>query len=280
MPALLPDEGRQRDTRIHQDSPLENNANRQGLLQDPSFMVNRQKISLPEDKAKAKSNGIGTLQETSLHASLKEWYRQPGDSLEVLVDGFVIDIVRGETLIEIQTRNFSAIKRKLQCLLEKHPLRLVYPISREKWIISQSIDGNENLQRRKSPRRAEMVDLFIELVRIPDLVAHENFSLEALLIREEVLRRKDGRGSWRRKGWSIYDRRLLEVIDRQVFSSPAEYGAFLPAELPQAFTSADLARALGKPRYLAQKMAYCMRKMEVITMSGKEGNAIIYSRGK
>jgi hypothetical protein len=233
-----------------------------------------------EDREDQKINGIGTLQETSLHASLKRWYSQPGDSLEVVVDGFVIDIVRGNLLIEIQTRNFSAIKRKLKKLVEKYPLRLVYPISLEKWIVNIAEDKVSVVRRRKSPRHAHLEDLFTELVRLPELAAHNNFSLEALLIREEELRRKDGRGSWRRKGWSIYDRRLLDVVDRRVFLSPTDFSALLPLGLPAAFTSSDLARGLGKPLYLAQKMAYCLRKMDVIQITGKVGNSLVYSRGQ
>ena len=34
---------------------------------------------------------IGTLNEGSLHAQLKEWYRRPGDLLEQPVDGYVVD---------------------------------------------------------------------------------------------------------------------------------------------------------------------------------------------
>jgi hypothetical protein len=235
---------------------------------------------LEDRENQKKINGIGTLQETSLHASLKRWYSQPGDSLEVVVDGFVIDIVRENLLIEIQTRNFSAIKRKLKQLVEKYPLRLVYPISLEKWIVHVAEDKVSVVRRRKSPRHAHLEDLFIELVRLPELAAHNNFSLEALLIREEELRRKDGKGSWRRKGWSIYDRRLLDVVDRRVFLSPTDFSALLPVGLPAAFTSADLARGLGKPLYLAQKMAYCLRKMEAIQITGKVGNSLVYSRGQ
>jgi hypothetical protein len=235
---------------------------------------------LEDRENQKKINGIGTLQETSLHASLKRWYSQPGDSLEVVVDGFVIDIVRGNLLIEIQTRNFSAIKRKLKKLVEKYPLRLVYPISLEKWIVNIAEDKVSVVRRRKSPRHAHLEDLFTELVRLPELAAHNNFSLEALLIREEELRRKDGRGSWRRKGWSIYDRRLLDVVDRRVFLSPTDFSALLPLGLPAAFTSSDLARGLGKPLYLAQKMAYCLRKMDVIQITGKVGNSLVYSRGQ
>ena len=77
---------------------------------------------------------IGTLGEKSLHSALKDWYAQPGDRLEAQVDGFHIDIIRNNLLIEIQTANFSSLRRKLNLLIQKHPLRLVFPIAKEKWI--------------------------------------------------------------------------------------------------------------------------------------------------
>ena len=55
-------------------------------------------------------SGIGLLNEKPLHASLKEWCAQPGDQFEVAVDGFVIDIVRDDLLLEIQTGNLASIK--------------------------------------------------------------------------------------------------------------------------------------------------------------------------
>ena len=79
--------------------------------------------------------GIGTLNEKPLHAALKQWYAQPEDLIEVPVDGFTVDIVRGDLLIEIQTRNLSTIRHKLTTLAAQHRLRLVYPIAREKWIV-------------------------------------------------------------------------------------------------------------------------------------------------
>ena len=79
-------------------------------------------------------NGIGVRQESSLHAALKEWYADPDDAVEVAVDGYQIDVISGELLVEIQTGNFSAMRVKLRRLLPAHPVRLVYPIAREKWI--------------------------------------------------------------------------------------------------------------------------------------------------
>ena len=98
------------------------------------------------------SKGVGLLNEKPLHAALKAWYAQPGDRFEVDVDGSVIDIVRDELLVEIQTRSFSALKRKLEKLVVSHPVRLVFPIAVEKWVIRLSDDGAVQEGRRKSPK--------------------------------------------------------------------------------------------------------------------------------
>jgi hypothetical protein len=221
-------------------------------------------------------NSIGTLSEQSLHAALKRWYAQPGDELEAPVDGYVIDLLRQGLLIEVQTSGFSTIKHKLLDLVQRHPLRLVHPITRHKWIVRQSGDGRKVLGRRKSPKRGELVDVFGELVSFPGLVRCPNFALELLLVQEEEVRRKDGKGSWRRRGWSIHDRRLLAVEERVSLSFPEGYQALIPPDLPFPFTSRDLSEALGLGRRLAGQMAYCLREMGVLHVVGKRGNAYLY----
>jgi hypothetical protein len=122
--------------------------------------------------------GIGVLNEKPLHASLKQWYAQPGDQFEVPVGGYVIDIVRDDLLIEIQTGSFSSLKAKLAKLLYSHQVRLIYPIAQEKWIVRPAADDNGRAIRRKSPKRGRLEDLFWELVSIPHLLSNPNFSLE------------------------------------------------------------------------------------------------------
>ena len=222
---------------------------------------------------------IGSLNEKPLHASLKDWYAQPGDRHEVLVDGFVVDIVRGDHLIEIQTRNFAAISRKVGALVARHRVRLVYPVAREKWIVKLGEDGETPLSRRKSPRRGTFEDVFRELVSIPDLLVEPGFSLEVLLTQEDEIRRFDRSRGWHRKGWVVCERRLLHVVGRRLLMSPADAGAFLPVDLREPFTTADLAEAIARPRRLAQRMAYCLRRMGAIVPEGKRGNAILYVRG-
>ena len=163
---------------------------------------------------------IGTYQEKSLHAALKDWYAAPGDLTEQPVDGYVVDLVRGDELIEIQTRNFAAIKRKLSQLLKEHPVRLVHPIPTQKWIVRLERDGTTVRSRRRSPKRGSLLHVFDELVSIPTLVGNPRFSLEVLLVAVEETRCQDGRGSWRRRGWSIHDQILIGVERQHRFHVP------------------------------------------------------------
>ena len=194
------------------------------------------------------------------------------------VDGSVIDIVRGELLVEIQTRGFSSLKRKLEKLVASHTVRLVYPIAVEKWIIRLADDGAVQEGRRKSPRRGSILGLFCELVSFPHLISHPNFSLEVLLIQEEEVRQLGTARNWRRRGWGTVERRLVQVVERRLFATPADLAALLPATLDEPFTTAGLADAIHQPRWLAQKMVYCFRGMGAISESGKAGRAALYVR--
>lgn len=220
---------------------------------------------------------IGELNEQSLHASLKAWYAHPQDQLEVEVDGYVVDIVQNNRLVEIQTGNFSSIKDKLHALVPLYPLRLVYPIAREKWLYKLPKDGWEDARRRKSPKKGRIEDVFLELVSFPELFLEDHFSLEVVLIQEEEVRKFTGRKMWWRNGWEPVERRLIKVLERRTFSRPRDWGGLLPAGLPEEFTTKDLAGAIKGPRWMAQKMAYCLRKMGEINAVGKRGRAILYT---
>jgi hypothetical protein len=221
---------------------------------------------------------IGTLNEGHLHASLKERYLEPGDQVEADVDGYVVDILRGDLIIEVQTANFSAIARKMRDLVSRHQVRLVYPIPRDLWIVKLPQTKGGDVSRRKSPKHPNVVDVLAELVSFPELITHKNFQLDVVLTQEEELRIFDRRKRWRRSGWVTVERRLLEVSETVSLQSDADYMALIPADLPEEFLTSDIANAIGRPRYLAQKVAYCLRNCGLIEQVGYEGNAIVYSK--
>jgi hypothetical protein len=215
------------------------------------------------------------MTEYSLHSEIKEWYMVSGDELEVKVEDFIVDIFQGRLLIEIQTGNFSAIKRKLIKLLLNNQVRLVYPIAKLKWIVHVSKSG-EFVRRRKSPKKGKLTDVFYELVYVPRLIKDRNFSLEVLLIEEEEVRCNDGKGSWRRRGFSVKDRKLLNVFDRIIFEDSRDFLELLPKELDGHFTNKVLALKLGISISLAQKITYCLRKMGAISIAGKKRNEFLF----
>lgn len=221
---------------------------------------------------------IGTLREKHLHAALKKWYARPGDRFEVPVDGYVVDLVRADQLIEIQTRGFSSMKRKAIALLGAgHRLRILHPIPVDKWIVKIDADG-VLVSRRRSPRHGSATDIFGELVSIADVLGHPLLEIEVLLTTVEEHWRHGLHRAWRRRGWSVVERRLLEVHQTVRLSSPAELAGLLPADLPESFTTADLGAKLHRPTRAAQQMAYCLRRVDTIAAVGKQGNAVVYQR--
>lgn len=213
------------------------------------------------------------MSETALHASLIVWYARPGDKIEVSLDGFIIDILRGDLLIEIQTRSFNKIRPKIERLLENHPVHLIHPIAAEKWIVRIDNHDPSKPVRRKSPKHGRLEDIFRELIYIPSLILNKNFTLEVLLIKEEQAWVNSQGGSWRRGGWSIANRTLLDVQNQFIFKTQHDFIELLPENLPNPFSTRQLSEMAKLPRSTAQKMVYCLQKMGgliVMDISGKE----------
>ncbi|MBU0596246.1 hypothetical protein KJ567_06150 [Candidatus Bipolaricaulota bacterium] len=220
---------------------------------------------------------IGTLNEKPLHAALKQYIAEEGDRFEIRVDRFVVDILRGSQIIEIQTGGTSALRRKLAALLERYVVRLVIPLAARKDIVRVDAAGAV-IGTRRSPRRLGVLDAFVELASLREILADPNFSIEVVLIHEHELRRpRAPRGRWQ-KGWEVGERRLVEVLDRISFDHPGDFLAAVPAALPEPFTTADLAGAIGRPRRTAQAIAYCLREIGAIIAVDRTRQGIRYQR--
>ncbi len=218
-------------------------------------------------------SAIGTLNEGSLHASLKERYAQPGDALEVPNGGFVIDIMRNrgapdELLIEIQTGSFKAMGKKLDHLLGMHRMLLVYPIAR-RTVLER--DG----ARRASPKKGSVFSLFEELVSIPTLLDHPSLELDVVLVdvtKHQVHDPKVRRG---RGGWRTIDRHLDDVVESHRFSCMDDLWK-LVGPLPDLFTTADIAASADIDRACAQRMAYCFRAADLIVQVDRIAAGNVY----
>jgi hypothetical protein len=213
--------------------------------------------------------------EQSLHNQLKDRYAGMGGTVEAAVDGYVVDVVVGGTLLEIQTGNFGAIRQKIHDLLGGHRVRLVHPVPLNKWIVRLDTRGGQT-SRRRSPKKGRVEEVFYELVHTPELIGHPGLELEVVMVDAEELWADDGRGSWRRRRWSIADRRLLSVVESRVFTDPGDYLGLVPEALRPGFTAADLARESVLRSGLAQKMVYSLRKAGLLEPAGRRGRSNLY----
>ena len=143
------------------------------------------------------------LREGPLHAALKAILAQPGDRLEVPVGRFVIDVVRADgELVEVQTGNFGPLGVKLDALLDRHRVRIVYPVAGDRRIVRVDERG-EVLSMRRSSKHGTVLDVFDKLVAFPSLLTHPNLTIEVLLLGEDHMRaaaRDDGAPADERSG--------------------------------------------------------------------------------
>jgi hypothetical protein len=219
---------------------------------------------------------IGSLNEKPLHAVLKQWYAKDGDQLEVAVDKYFIDIVRDNELFEIQTGNFASIRPKLKRLLAQgFGVRLIFPIAQEKWIVKLPHENLPNSAKRKSPKRGRVEDIFEEIIRIPHLIKHPNFSIEILMTKQEEVREFHEKKYWRKNGWKTVEHRLIEVVDTHILTTLDDWKKLVPTEL-ETFTVNDLCERLKIKKKLSQKMAYSLSRMGASDLIGKKGRANLY----
>jgi len=161
---------------------------------------------------------------------------------------------------------------------------LVYPIAKEKWIVRKKChpeeqrtgSGKQILGQRKPPKVGRLSDLFEELVSIPELINHANLVLEIVLIQAEEIRHADGRGSWRRRGQSVHDRRLIQVLETVTFEKREDVLRFLPDDLEQPFSNQSLTARIGGYVHTTRRMTYGLKKMGVIQEVGKKGNQRLF----
>lgn len=195
---------------------------------------------------------------------------------EVTVDGYRIDAVHDGRLVEIQYGSLGAIRDKIRDLLENHDVLVVKPLAARKYLVNKTGRGGRVKSARYSPTRQTFFDLFDDLVHFVNVFPHPRLTIEAVLTEQEEHRVPAPRLRRRSKGYRVEDRTLTSLGERLRLATADDLFSMLSPELPTHFTTADIARTSEIPRWLAQKMAYCLRKTDAVQIIGKQGNALLY----
>ena len=221
-------------------------------------------------------HSIGTKHESSLHRDLKFAYTGEGGQTEAEFAGFVADGISSQgEFIEVQTGSFGPLRKKVLQFAEKGRVRIVYPIAMAKYIEVYNAEGKRQY-RRKSPRKGSPWDIFNALVYAPELPLVSGLTIELALLDMVETRYQDGKGSWRRKGVSIGDRRIAVSHERICLAAPSDYLRFVPFEGDDEFTSSALGEKAGIPADLARKALYVLTRIGVVHRIARKRNSYIY----
>lgn len=214
--------------------------------------------------------------ESTLHRDLKLLYGGSPDDVEVMIDGYRIDAVVDGTLYEIQQASLGALRNKVRTLLTNHSVVVVKPLACRKRLIRRAKKNGPIVSTRYSPLRESLLHLFVDLVYFVDVFPHKRLKLEVVLTEQEEHRITKVRR--RRFGidYRVEDRRLVEVVSTHSLKTLSDLRSLIPETLASPFTTEDLAREAKIPRWIAQKMAYCLRKTGAIDTVGKRGRAMLY----
>ncbi len=216
--------------------------------------------------------GIGTLGEKTVHAVLKEYYGGGDESKEIKVGGFVADCVCEAGVVEIQTRQLYRLDRKLAALLPVCRVTVVFPVEREKTIITVDEESGELISRRRSPKHVTVYHAIAQLYGIRQHLADDN-----LTVRLPVLSVEEFRSANKKRGRTAkLDRVPTAMSDEIVLARPEDYAAlFTP--LPDVFTSAELAKLCHIDRDSARQVIGVLKQLQLVSESGRRGRSKLFS---
>lgn len=215
--------------------------------------------------------GVGVMGEKGVHAVLKRYYQPDVSAQEIRVGRFVADAVTGDgQLLEIQTGAFAPLRRKLACFLERYEVTVVHPAYASRWVRTVNPDTGELSSRRRCGAPESVWKLFYALPAIREFLGQVNlhFCVPVLEVRE--LRVKGDRRRSRR------DRIPTALWGEWHFAHPSDFLSLLPPELPEPFTSGELAAALGASPGDIRMYLYVLHQLGLLDRAGRRGNFYLY----
>lgn len=220
--------------------------------------------------------GIGTLQEKTVHAILKNYYAPDTDMHEIPINGYIADIYTGTEIIEIQTANFNKMRDKLDSFLPQYPVTIIYPIPNTKWLSWMNVETGECSPLRKSPVKGNVYKAFYELYKIKSYLSHPNLRLCFPLLDVEEYRLLNGWSKDKKKGSCRYDRIPVALVDEIRIERIEDYMQLIPYELIEPFTVAEFAKAVKIHKQDAGTVLHILHHLGLISHCGNKGHAYLY----
>ena len=222
---------------------------------------------------------IGTLNEKSTHAILKEYLCTDISKHEKRVRGYIADIFDSETntITEIQTQDFSRLRGKIESYTPEFNLNIVYPVNSIKYINWVDTNSGEVVERRKSPSRDNKYKIFKELYKIRSHLTNKQITFSIILLETEEYKYLDGYGRNNKNKATKIDKIPIKILETITFNINSGYDDFIPEALKnKSFTSSEFSKVVKCKIELAQTTLLILTDLGVVERIGKSGRNILY----
>lgn len=233
---------------------------------------------------------INTFNESSLHRTLKNFYKEnnEGSETEVEYGPYIVDIkTKDGNVIEIQTQSLSHLKNKVEYFIgKKKKIRIIFPIVKNKIIETHLLDGSSKAS--KSPVHKSIYSSFNELTSLAPYLLSPYFYLDTVEVSiieerhetEDKVQSKNGRRRFK-KNWIKTGKRIKEIGEIKSYHGKRSWESLLPKKKIENFFRADFHEALKEEGIKltadnASLMLWVYVKMGLIERE-KQGRKYIYN---
>ncbi len=227
------------------------------------------------------ADNIGTYNEKRFHRVFKRFVCEDAACYEVKVGRYVADVLCDGHITEIQTKRFSALKKKLEYYLSEtdYTVSVVKPLICKKRIIRANRETGEVMYTRSSPKKEGIADALCELYYLRDFLSNERLRVHLIYVEAEEYRYSE-RVRYRKSGAYENDLFPTDIVSEQVLCGAEDYGQFLPDVLREGeFTVKQYQKQTGlkgKAAYSSLNILFALGYLDKRT----EGRTLIFKYKK
>lgn len=221
---------------------------------------------------------IGTYNEKEIHSALKKYFCNDESKHEIRVLGYIADIADGQNIVEIQTKQLFKLKNKLETyLVHGYNVRVVHPIILYKTLHWVDPVTNEVVETRKRKTTKSIIDIFIELYGIREILYNKDINFTAIGLSVNEYKYLDGYGQDNKKKATKLLTEPTSIMERVDFSIDSGYEQFIPKTLKNPFTSSEFSKLARCNIKTARTALLILSDLGIISRDGKRGREYIYS---
>ncbi len=231
-------------------------------------------------KKEKTENQITTYMERSLHRALKTHFCPDESKHEIKIGRHVADACDGNTVFEIQTGNFSPLRKKLQFYLENTDFNIVIvrPIAQNRRIFWLDELGEIKKAPRLSSRHENLASGIADIYYVKEFLGNPRLTFCFVLMEIDEVRLLDGYGKQKKIRATSVDRVAGEIYSLHYIKNVEDIKAALFPLLPdEPFGREELSKAL-KLKTLKLWSAQKLLTETALLSCEKQGNRLIFNK--